>query len=108
MIRTITFKKESDTRWYAEISEWKGTKDELEMVMGADDMLNMLSDGEDTVSLAFSTEIINTNITLDFLREEFNGAWYKFTHEIGVTYDIWLCSVTKFVFNEYPTKIYFK
>jgi hypothetical protein len=42
-MRTIRFYKEPDSTWFADIPEWEGEKWELEMVMGADMMLEILA-----------------------------------------------------------------
>jgi len=38
------------------------------------------------------------------------GAWYKMIGYMGLDYELtmWLCDVTKFVFDEFPKNIYFQ
>lgn len=108
----IRFYKESDNRWYADLPEWEGLKAALEMVMGADTMLDILSEGEGDVTLFMSTTQTNNSEILTFLYEtpDFGeGAYYHMESYMGLEFnlDIWLCDVTKFVFGEFPKIIYF-
>lgn len=110
-MRKIRFYKESSQRWYADIPEWTGSKEELEMVCGADTMLEYMSEGNDEVSLYLSTEYFENSDTLDFIRnatEIGNGSFYNLKTFKGIEFnlEIWLCDVTLFVFGEFPTKIY--
>jgi len=38
------------------------------------------------------------------------GAWYKLENYLGIDFrlQMWLCDVTKFVFGDFPRKIYFR
>jgi hypothetical protein len=108
----INFYKESDNRWYADLPEWEGPKEALEMVMGADTMLDILSQGEGLISLDIDTNHIDGYEKLVFLNEtpDFGeGAYYHMETYMGLEFnlDIWLCDVTKFVFGEFPNIIYF-
>jgi hypothetical protein len=40
-MKTFKFEKEKDNRWYIILPEWTGEKEELEMVCGADSMLDI-------------------------------------------------------------------
>lgn len=106
------FYKENDGRWYVDLPEWEGPKSALEMVMGADTMLDILSEGEGEVTLEMSTEPIDKGDLLTFLYEtpDFGeGAYYHMESYLGLEFnlDVWLCDVTKFVFGEFPKNIYF-
>ena len=111
MTRILRFYREQDSnRWFADIPEWKGSKDDLEMVMGADIMLDIISQGEDVIYLKFSDEPISDNILHIIDTKMECGATYLITTLFGIDFDfeIWLCDVTKFVFNseKMPYKIY--
>ncbi len=41
-MKRLRFYKEEDHRWYVDLHEWNGSKEELEMVMGADIMLDYM------------------------------------------------------------------
>ena len=40
---SISFTKEKDNRWYVDFPEWPLSHDNLEMVAGADDLLDLLN-----------------------------------------------------------------
>lgn len=107
------FYKESDGRWYIDLPQWPGSKADLEMVAGADTMLEMVGDGESEVWLEMSDENFPGANTLKFVRmadELYNGAFYYIDSFDGkeIKMDVWLCDVTKFVFGGYfPNEIYF-
>jgi hypothetical protein len=107
-MQLFKFYKESDNRWYVDLPEWEGPKDNLEMVMGADTMLEILSQGEGEVTLYMLTEPQDGFEMLIFLKEtpEFDeGAYYHMESYMGLEFnlDVWLCDVTKFVFDKLPT-----
>jgi hypothetical protein len=123
MTHTYKFYKD-ESGWFIDLPEviemGLFTKGNLQMVAGADDLLQRLSkDGE--------------NVTLEFSEEPFDGyehhmmmsgygmdsdelSEYGHPIEIGAYYNresdgfvIWLCPVTKYVFDgKYPQDIYFK
>ena len=112
-MQAFKFYKESDNRWYVDLPEWEGPKANLEMVMGADVMLDILAQGEGEVTLNMSKEPEpGLSEMLCFLKETPDlgeGAYYHMESYIELEFnlDIWLCDVTKFVFGEFPTIIYF-
>ena len=108
----LKFYKESDNKWYVDLPKWEGPKAALEMVMGADTMLDILSQGEGEVTLYMVTEPQAGYETLIYLHETpelGEGAYYHMKSYMGLEFnlDIWLCDVTKFVFGEFPKIIYF-
>jgi len=113
MNKTIRFyREEPEGRWYADIPEWTGSKSELEMVMGADNMLEFICEGDSDVKLHLSTDNREGDDSkLEFIREatEYeNGAFYRLRSYGGVELNVemWLCDVTKFVFGEFPKQIF--
>jgi hypothetical protein len=110
MRSNFTFELE-DKRWYVVLPEWEGDRGELEMVAGADVMLDILADGNSTVTLELSVEPKPCCLTLFFDREDGGGGWYSLaTNSDNVKFEniheIWLCHVTKFVFGELPSRIF--
>lgn len=110
-MKRLKFYKESDNRWYVDLPEWTGSKAELEMVSGADSMLEYMAEGEGQVWLVLSEQEFENADKLEFLRlatEIENGAFYKLDKyrgiEIGL--EMWLCDVTKFVFGDFPKTIF--
>ena len=100
-----------DKRWYVVLPEWEGDRGELEMVAGADVMLDILSEGKPIVTLELSVEPTPCDITLFIDREDGGGAWYSLATKsdnikFENLYEIWLCHVTKFVFGELPSHIF--
>ncbi|MCB9019286.1 MAG: hypothetical protein H6546_03060 [Chitinophagales bacterium] len=104
-MRTFKFEKEQDNRWYVVLPEWEGDKDELEMVCGADVMLDIVAQGEWHTYLTISDkEFDNPRFTLKFNREEAGGGWYDLKSDMH-EFEVWLCHVTKFVFDGRLPKI---
>jgi len=64
-METFKFEKESDNKWYVVLPEWEGEHWELEMVMGADTMLDILAQGESEVYASLSLEPIDNAICLE-------------------------------------------
>ena len=106
MTRELDFYREPDNRWYVDLPEWEGSKEDLEMVLGADLLLEAIGNGYSTIRVKFSTEMFEgaSTLTKDFDTQGegfyLNDAWH------GPS-TIWLCYVTEFVFGSYPDKIYF-
>lgn len=106
-----------DDGWFIDLPGWEGDKSDLQMVRGADTFLDILSQGEDSVYVTLSKNQFEGSDTLHYEcqgllegPEYGEGAWYFLNEFRGIPYSLrlWLCDVTKFVFNEYPVKIYFK
>lgn len=120
-IKTIKFYAEHGffKDWYADIPayiEEGGEKGDLQMVAGADVLLDMLSNDEDDITIRFSTTPFEGAEQLDRqddLGPDFEcvtGAYYWVDTIGGVFYgeNIWLCDVLKWVFGEHPLTIYYK
>ena len=57
MVKLIRFSRDNDLNaWFAEIPEWKGDRAELEMVMGADALLEVLAQGGDYITIRMGDE----------------------------------------------------
>ena len=106
-MKLLTFNKEKDGRWYVDLPTWDGDKSELEMVLGADTMLDIISQGDEEVHLFISEEPFDHTFELSFVKEEYEGASYVLSSEL-YNFNVWLCHVTKFVFEHFPQKIYIK
>ena len=99
----LSFEKDCDGRWYIVLDCWDGDKSELEMVAGADVMLDTLSDGSDVVTLLVDTdEPPRYDVKLELTTR----------HDIGCAsysaggFPVWLCDVTLFVLGEFPEVMY--
>lgn len=115
-MRSFKFYKD-EYGWFVDLPEWKGEVWDLQMVMGADTFLDILSQGETEVYVTLSKTPFNDCEILHYQHdgrlegpEYGEGAWYFLNEYVGISMDLkmWLCDVTKFVFGEFPTKIYFK
>ena len=107
MIRRFKFYKYDDNRWFVELPEWDGEKDDLEMVMGADILLDVLSGNSDYCYVTFGDEPFEGAKTLSYDHKESSPGYYNNDAWHGAS-TVWLCYVTEFVFGKYPEKIYYK
>jgi hypothetical protein len=106
-MKKMTFNKE-DNRWYIYLPEWEGNKADLEMVAGADKMLDHLSSNSDTITVEISEEPLENCVKLKKLNHLHGGANYKVYNCPGVD-RAWLCKVTKFVYGGYmPNYLFIK
>ena len=108
----LTFYKEETNRWYVYLPEWEGSKADLEMVCGADTMLDELSNNGNEIKLdIYEDETWLFEDQIDLVLTKTNeldnllggGAMYKSNK---ADYNIWLCDVTKFVFKKFPRRLY--
>jgi uncharacterized ubiquitin-like protein YukD len=115
MTRNLKFYKDHEG-WFVDLPEWTGSKYDLQMVSGADTFLDIIAQGETETYLTLSDTPIENSNKLKFKEvgrlegfELGEGAWYTLNQYIGIEYDLemWLCDVTKFVFGNFPTVIYF-
>lgn len=118
MVNTFNFYKENK-RWYIDLPKWEemfGEKDSLEMVEGADLMLDHIAgDNRTEVKLKLSDTLVLKNY-LDLTSicdpdiDLKTGANYVMTHYNGKPHvqKMWLCDVTQFVFGGFPNIIYFE
>lgn len=106
----------SGRQWYIDLPEYLqqgGAQDDLEMVDGADKLLDLISGQQDAVSLTISEEQFDGADLLE-LREVcdpyLGGAVYFLKYYEGqeVNREIWLCQVTAFVFGDLPDKIFIR
>jgi hypothetical protein len=99
-------------RWYIDLPEWQGPRANLEMVMGADVMLDVLSSGNERVNVTFSnhaTSEFDAELKLTHLSNGDYTVTDLTNQYTSVPDQIWLCGVTQFVFqSDYPQEIYLK
>lgn len=110
----LDFKKEPTGEWYIVLPDYHGPKEDLQMVYGADTMLDMISKYKTEVSIDVAVKFEDGNYAYHNLRkltipEQFDigGQWYVLEY-INRAYAVWLCDVTKHVFGEFPNIIQFK
>lgn len=101
--RFVKFYKE-DGKWYADVPNH--TKEENEMVYGADTLLEKLSEGESEVVLLITEFAIDGTdpIFCSMKSHDDEGAFYKVYRNYGRESlgEIWLCNVMHDVTNEHP------
>jgi len=115
MERICKFVKETNGDWFVDLPEWPGDRSALQMVMGADTLLDIVAQGHKEIHLHFSEEgFPGANLMYWFMNGipgdiEVGGAMYHMDEYQGISYnfDLWLCDVTKFVFGEFPKYIYY-
>jgi hypothetical protein len=114
MTQNFRFYKELDGRWYVELPGWEGSKADLEMVQGADTMLDLISGTANECYLRLSDHQFDGAelLRLEHTREPNlgGGGDYLLQNYEGETtlLRLWLCEVTNFVFKGLPERIYFK
>jgi hypothetical protein len=104
-MKYLKFNKEADGRWFIDLPSWDGNKSDLEMVLGADTMLEIFSQGEGYVEICVHDKEYDSLYKLYFDKFESGGAWYLFESPTN-EFKVWLCFVTKFVFGYFPKIIY--
>lgn len=112
MIQKVKFYKEKSGRWYIDLPEWEGSKEDLEMVLGADDLMNLISQGDDEVYAQIGDEKFpgaNQMIMVEMGSIDMGGAWYLVPSigQIDFNLRLWICDVTKFIFGHFPETIWF-
>ena len=110
MIREFKFTKEyNPSQWFVELPDYTGPRADLEMVLGADLLCQLLAQGEDEVTMSLDTkEFPGHRLMLEYQSDEADGGWYEIVSNDPTIpeFPVWLCKVTKFVFGELPLKIY--
>jgi len=102
--------------WYIDLPEYLeqgGSKGDLEMVSGADTMLDIIAGEKNEVTLQVNTEPFDDadELILTELCDPILGGGYyhmKRFENREVNRDFWLCDVARFVFGDIPVKIYIK
>ncbi|TCD10696.1 hypothetical protein EZ449_07335 [Pedobacter frigidisoli] len=114
MERAIRFYKNAKQDWYADIPEWGGDIADLQMVEGADELLNWVAASGDECKLLMADKHFESSEILElvYTREENLGGGgdymlESFRGEIK-NHRVWLCGVTEYVFKQLPQRIYFK
>ena len=102
--------------WYIDLPEYLeqgGSKGDLQMVEGADKMLDMIAKKTDTVYLLIDEKQFH-NADMLYLIERcdpyIGGGYYLLPvfEENEVNQKMWLCAVIEFVFGRVPEKIFIK
>jgi hypothetical protein len=114
MKKNCKFYKTADNKWFIDLPEWKGDAGELQMVEGADQLLDIVSANgkECTIEMADENMEAAEVLTLLHIREANLGGGGDYFLEIYkgdfIRHKLWLCGVTEFVFGHLPQKIWFR
>jgi hypothetical protein len=110
--REFRFYKESSGRWFVDLPEWKAAKWHLEMVEGADYVLDSFkSEHRNDVTLYVSLEHFDGAEVLEksFDDPQGDGADYRYWDtNTKAMMTVWLCGVTEWYYGYMPDKIYFR
>jgi hypothetical protein len=105
MNKKLTFIKLSN-RWFVDIP-WDGMLEDLEMVNGADIFLEAISFDNKIVNIDIYTTPMDNYVQINKVQEDEFGAYYKI-NTFEYKGEIWLCNVTKHLFNEFPQSFWIK
>jgi len=102
--------------WYIDLPEFieqGGSPGDLQMVDGADKMLDLIAGNQSEVTLDISKVHFEgaDNLTLTEKCDPYIGGGYYYMKQwqgLEVRQNLWLCQVTDFVFGEIPAQIFVK
>jgi len=106
----------NETGWFIDLPEYiekGGTIDNLQMVEGADTMLDSIAGTADKVVLSISKEKFEGAdvLVLKEKADPIKGGGYYFLAQFEnkiLNLDMWLCDVTEFVLGGIPDAIYLR
>jgi hypothetical protein len=112
-MRAYTFIK-TDEGWFIDLPvyiEQGGNPGDLQMVDGADTMLDVMANGNNAVSLTLDTkpfEGADELILTEKCDPLIGGGYYLMKTYRGqeMNRSMWLCQVTEFVFGDLPERIF--
>jgi len=102
--------------WFVDFPEYLekgGIKEDLQMVEGADKMLEIISNGGEEVIFSMSKEKFQ-NADILILKEKSQNSKGGGIYFLGqfenkkINLTLWLCKVTEFAFGEIPIHIFFR
>lgn len=107
------FIKESGC-WYIDLPQFLargGSKNDLQMVEGADALLRLMARGKSNIYIRMDTEPFDGADVLELVQlcDAPKGGGYYLMHTCRsriINKKIWLCDVTLFVFGDMPQRIY--
>lgn len=104
-MKKFDFIKE-DGRWFVVLPKWEGSKEDLEMVCGADTLLDIVSNGSKQATLQVSeTFYTGHRFKLTYKESVADGGTYSLQSE-DYNFEVWLCKVLKFVYGYLPKELY--
>lgn len=93
-------------RWFINIP-YNDDVNDLQMVDGADKLLDEIAEGRRIVRIIATifNNISKPDYTLEKIKENNMGGTYTITGVTNVK-QLWLCNVTKLIFQNFPNQIY--
>lgn len=112
MIQKIKFYKERTGKWYVDLPEWSGEKENLEMIYDVGDLLEMLSQGENAIYIQIGDEKFpgsNPLILIEMDFSKFTGGWYHLPSysEKELNFKIFIGEWIKEYFGKFPENLWF-
>ena len=112
-MKTYKFVKQ-DNNWYIDLPEYLeqgGSMGDLQMVDGADKMLDLMAGNNNSVNVSISEEPFDDadKVVLIEKCDPYIGGGYYFMktyEEQAIDRTMWLCQVTEFVFGKLPEQIF--
>ncbi|MBP5513392.1 MAG: hypothetical protein J6Y04_01235 [Bacteroidaceae bacterium] len=104
----LTFEKWENGQWFVVLPEYDGDQEDLEMVDGADNLLDFLTTDGLYVTADVSMEEVTNSFVLNLVAHDEMGGTYQIKELEGFNQDVWLCNVIHFLFGKHPEVIYFK
>ena len=105
----LTFEKWEDGRWFVVLPDYDGPQEDLEMVDGADKLLDVLTTDGLYVNLRISLEYDSDMYHLHLVKhDELGGTYEVMNHGRFLHKDIWLCNVVHDIIGEHPEDIWFE
>ena len=108
MEKKLTFEKWENGKWFIVYPEYDGDQEDLEMIDGADDLLDFFTMDGLYVNIVVSTEEQSDWCCLKLVAHDELGGTYQVCGLQGFKKDVWLCNVVHCFFDEHPDIIYFK
>ena len=104
----ISFERFEDGKWYVVFPEYDGPQEDLEMVDGADKMLDALTEDGMYVSLEVNLEEPSSDdfFTLEQEAHDEDGSFYNVRDCDEFSGTVWLCNVVHEFFGNHPERIY--
>lgn len=94
-------------RWFVVLPDYDGPQEDLEMVDGADEFLDVLTTDGLYVTLDVRLEGNQYMHCLKLVKHDEIGVTYEVTDHGRFDKDIWLSNVVHYLFGEHPEFIYF-
>lgn len=106
-MRIACFGREPGSRWHIDMP-WDGNRANLEMVEGADRMLDALSSDRpySTLNVELEEPEDGEYFTMEMEAHDEDGAFYNVKECLQFEGTVWLCNVVHEFFGNHPERIY--